>query len=178
MSSFLKYIFVIWLFAVSNISFGLSYDLEITEQALQEKVSAMMPIEKKRMFVTVTLSDPQVDLLKDQNRIGFVVKVTASMPGQLQGSGRASVSGSVRYEPVSGAFYVDDPVVESFDVEKLPAKYAPMLKELSQTTISKALMQYPVYTLDESRFDQKMAKSMLESVEVNNEILYIKLKAF
>ncbi len=155
-----------------------SYTLEVTEQELQEKVSAMMPIEKQHLFVTVTLSDPDIDLIKGSNKIGVFVNISAVVPGAIQGTGRAKIVGSLIYKPAEGAFYFEEPLVETFEVDQLSAEYAPMLKELSQVSVSKALSRYPVYTLKDDKIEQQLAKSVLESIEVKDEVLFIHLSAF
>ena len=79
-----------------------SYTLEISEEELQSKVSAMMPMKKKNMFVAVTVLDPKVDLIKQSNEIGVFANVEVVALGSLKGSGRANITGTLNYDAKKG----------------------------------------------------------------------------
>jgi len=64
-------IIFILLSVVSQVVFALEYIQEITEQEIQKKVSTLMPIEKKKYFVTVKISNPEIDLIKETDEIGI-----------------------------------------------------------------------------------------------------------
>lgn len=163
---------------LSSIAMAFSYTLEITEQELQEKVSAMMPLEKKKFFVTVILSEPKVELLKETNEISIFSNLEALAPGGLKGSGRAKITGSLSYDANEGAFYLNNPKIESIEIDKMPEKYSPKIKQLTQTAVSKAMSVYSVYKLKDDNLKHKLAKATLESISVDGGKLLVVLSAF
>lgn len=155
-----------------------SYTLEMTEAQIQEKVSAMMPLKRKQFFVTVTLSNPKVVLIKDSNRMGIYLNVEALIPGISKGEGRGWVTGSISYNTSKGAFYLNEARIETLEIDNLAPVYSDKVKQLAQTVVTKAMAQYPVYQFDEQDMQQKFAKAMLESVEVKDERLRVTLSLF
>ena len=125
----IKYLLFSALILVSQLAF--SYTLEITEADIQEKVSAIMPIEKTKFFVKVKLSNPQVDLLKTGNRMAIHLNVETSIPNVVKGSGRGKVSGNLSYEASEGAFYFKDAKLESMEIDGLPQKYADKVTKIA-----------------------------------------------
>jgi len=172
----IKYLLFSALILVSQLAF--SYTLEITEADIQEKVSAIMPIEKTKFFVKVKLSNPQVDLLKTGNRMAIHLNVETSIPNVVKGSGRGKVSGNLSYEASEGAFYFKDAKLESMEIDGLPQKYADKVTKIAEAIISKALGKYPVYKFTDKDVKQKIAKSTLESIEVRDEVLMVTLSLF
>ena len=168
-------LFSVLLFISSSV---FSYTLEITEKEIQEKVSAMMPLEKKQFFVTVKLSDPKVELIKDSDRMGIFLNVGAVIPGVMKGAGRGRMTGSISYDPIKGAFYFKEVNIETLEIDNLAPEYAEKIKLLAQTVVSKSMSQYPVYQFKDTDIKQKLAKSTLESVEVKNERLLVTLSIF
>jgi len=53
----------------SQVASALSYTMEITEQELQQRVTAMMPIQVTKPPITVVFLDPKVRLLKDSDEV-------------------------------------------------------------------------------------------------------------
>lgn len=171
-------IIMIGILVFSQFSQALSYTLEITEQELQEKVSAMMPMEKKKFFVTVIVSNPQVDLIEESNEIGVFVNIEAIAPGGVKGAGSAKIIGTLSYDKEKGAFYLNNPKIISMDINKMPEKISPKIQQVSQLALTKALSKYPVYKFKDDNLKHKLAKATLESIEVKNEKLLVTLGIF
>jgi len=66
-----RVLLALFLMASTQLAMAFSYTLEISEQDLQEKISKMMPMEKKKYFVTVILSSPEVSLAEGLTRKGL-----------------------------------------------------------------------------------------------------------
>ena len=163
---------------VAPASLGFSYDLEMTEAELQEKISVLMPIERKKLFFTVVVSDPKVDLLSDSNEIAIFANLAATAPGGLNLTGRTQLQGSLSYDAEKGAFYFHNPKVMTIEIDQLPEQFAPKVKELTQSAMFKATEKRPIYTLKEDDLKQKLAKSVLKSIEVKDKKLVATLGAF
>lgn len=162
----------------SSLASAFTYTLEITEEELQSKVEAMMPIEKKKFFVTVVLSAPDVDLKVGDDLIGLSTNIHVAAPGGVNGEGNAKITGTLRYEANAAAFYFDNPRVVKLDSKNISPDVLPMVKELSQLAVSKILEVKPVYKLTDDKLKHKLAKSMLLSVKVENNLLLVELSAF
>jgi hypothetical protein len=170
--------FAIVFLALVQSSFVFSYTLEISESELQKKVSAMMPMKKKNMFVTVTLSEPKIDLIKESNKIGVFTNIEVIALGNLKGSGRANITGTLKYVAEKGEFYFKNPTVVSLEVDNVTKKFIPKIKELTQSAITKAMSVYPIYKFKDDDIRHKLAKSALKSVIVEQEKLLVTLSLF
>jgi len=160
---------------------ALSYTVEISEKDIQEKVSAMMPVEKKQFFITVRIFDPKIELIKDSDRIGIFTNVEVHAPGGVYGAGRGKIIGTIRYDATSAAFYFQDLAIESFELDHLPGGSAPALKVIAQAVgvvANQAMLVYPVYILTDDDMQQKLLKSTLESVKVEDGLLKVTLSLF
>jgi hypothetical protein len=166
------------LFLVSHVVFALDYTQEITELEIQEKVSAFMPIEKKKYFVTVKISNPKIDLIKKTDEIGILANIEAFAPGGITGSGEIMVKGSLDYDPKKGEFYFKSPKIVSLTIDKVPHKIIPKIQGIAQIALSKAMAVYPVYKFKDDNLKHKLAKAVLKSLKVKNEKLILTLGVF
>ena len=161
------------LFAQSAHAF--SYTVEITEAELQEKVAKIMPLVKKKFFVTVTLSEPIVDLQTEDNNIAVFSNIGVTAPGGIKVSGELKINGTLEYEQSTHEFFLKNPELESLDIDKVPEKYLPKIKSLAQQIIKKVLAKKPVYKLKDDNIKHQLAESLLKSITIKDEILYAEL---
>lgn len=170
----------VWFFCLSVVfsSVSLAYTLEVSEEEIQKRIEAVMPIEKKQLFFTVRLSEPKVELTKGSDRLGLFLNVDVLVPSVAKGAGKGKITGKIRYEKSEGAFYIDEPIIESIEVKRFPAKYTNKMRGLTQTLLAKALSKYPVYQFKDKDIKQKMAKATLKTVEIKDEKLLITLGLF
>ena len=175
----MKNIFVVvMLMLISQMTMAFSYTMEISEKELQDKVSAIMPLEKSKFFVKVMLSEPVVDLIKTNNKISILSKIDIKAPAGIKGSGKIQISGSLSYDSKKGAFYFKNPEIIMIKINKVPDKYMPKIKKISQNIATKILATKPIYKFKDNKLKHKLAKSVLESVTVQEEKLLVKLSAF
>ena len=163
------------MFVASQAANALTYTVEISEAELQEKIEKLMPIEKKKFLVTVTLSDPDVDLTVGEYQIGLFSNVHVHAPGGVKGKGEVKIVGALRYDAENGQFFFDNPKIEQLSSENIPPKVLPTVKELAQLSVSKYLETKPVYKLSDEKLKHKLAKAMLQSVKVEDNHLLLKL---
>lgn len=159
-------------------STALAYEVVITQEKLQAKLDAMMPIERKEFILAIVISEPKLELLAETNEVAVGLNVSATAPGGLRGAGKGRLRGEVRYASESGAFFIDRPVLETLEIERVPQALSRDIKSIAQLAISEALVAYPIYTLDDTDLQQRMAKSMLKSVRVQNSALVFELSPF
>ncbi len=161
-----------------GVSNAFSYTLELPEAELQAKADAMMPLEKKKLFVTTILTNPVIDLLASTNEIGLTTDVSVKAPGNISGSGKVSFRGSLRYENDSGSFFFEDLNIDSLIVEKVPSESIPKIKKMLESVARKFLATNPVYKFKDDNLKHKLAKSSLKSIRVDSEILFVELGLF
>ena len=166
------------MFAFSQASLALGYTMEFTEAEIQQKVTAMMPMKKKKYFITVKFTNPVVDLLEKDNRIGILPDIAIKVPGGIRGKGTANISGSLRYDNKKGAFYLNKAVLKELKIDEVPDKHIPTIKDIAQLTLDKFTTVKPIYKLKNDNLKQKLAKSLLKSIKVENEKLFVELSPF
>jgi hypothetical protein len=168
------------IFLVLNCASALafSYTLELSESEIQERVDVMMPLEKKKFFVTTVLTNPIIDLIESTNALGLSTDVAFKAPGNIVGSGRISFAGTLRYDNDVGAFYFDNLKLVSLDIKKVPSEFLPKIKKILQSVANKFLEKKPVFKFKDNNLKHKLAKSILKSIAVENENLVIELGLF
>lgn len=162
----------------SQIAMAFSYTLKITEEELQSKVSAMMPIEKKTFFITIILSKPDIDLSVGNNEIGVFSHIDVMAPGGINGTGKARITGSLRYDSEKSEFFFKNPKIVSLESGDIPPHLLPKVRDVAQLAASQFLSTRPVYRLSDDNLKQKLVKAVLQSVNVKNNLLIIELRVF
>lgn len=163
---------------LSNSIYAFSFTKEFTEAEIQEKVAAMMPLEKKKFFITVIFSNPIVDLLESNNKIGIISDIQVKAPGGIKGKGKAHITGSLSYNNKKGEFYLNNPIISELKVDRVPEKYLPKVKNVAELALKKITSVRPIFKLKDNNLKQKLAKSLLKSIKVEKEKLIVELSPF
>ena len=170
----MKYLITLILVAVANLTYALSYTQEFTEAELQEKIEAVMPLEKKH-FASIILKNPKLDLLEESNELSIKIDIEAYVPGSVKNTGTATISGSISYDPTQGTFHLINPKVVDLHIDNVLEEHQSTIKNIAQLAITNAMAKLPIYKLNDDNLQQKLAKSVLESVNIHNGKLLIKL---
>ena len=156
-----------------------SYKVELSEKKLQKKISAMMPMEASKYYFTVTLSEPEIELIEGRNEIGVFTHIEVVVPkikrAKIKGSGRTKITGSLSYESERCEFFFKNPVIEMLEIDKVSERYIPVVKSIVQFIAHKILAKFPVYRLKDENLKHKLAKSMLQSITVKDKKLLLEL---
>lgn len=155
-----------------------SYTKEFTEAELQNMLSAMMPLSKTKYFVTLTFTQPKLHLLEDSNELGLGANIRANALGAFSGNGTTYLTGSISYNQEEGAFYFHNPKLVELKLNGVAKKQETEIQKLAQSTIASLLATRPIYILNDNDLKQKLAKSTLESVKVENGKLIVSLSVF
>lgn len=161
----------------SPFSMALSYNIEITEDELQEKVDEIMPLKKSKLFMTVILSEPDIKLTEGDDEIGIFSLIEVITPVGI-GKGKTYITGTISYDPEKAAFFYKKPKIATLEIDKVPKKYIPKVKKIAEKLARKILEKKPVYKLKDDSLKQKLAKSMLKSVSVKDNVLLLELSVF
>ena len=165
---------------LSQMAMALSYTLELSEEKLQNEVSAMMPMVKKNFFFTVTLSDPKIELIEGRNEISIfthvdVVALKGIQKSGIRTSGTTKIIGSLSYQAETSEFFFQNPTIEELEIKKVSDEYVFIIKAIVQRIARKMLVTQPIYRLKDNNFKDKLAKAMLQSVSVENKKLVLEL---
>ena len=172
MIKFLLFLLVANLVLASN---ALAYTFKFTEAQLQERVSAMMPITRKKFMVTVVVSNPKLQLLKTGNLISVTSDLTATIPGGLQASGNVQITGTISYNRERGTFHLKNPTIEQMQVNGLPEKMQGTVRNLAQNGLIRTMHKRPLFQLKDDNLKHKLAKASLKSVAVKEGVLHVEL---
>ncbi len=169
---------ILLLAAFKNMAFN--YNLEISEKKLQKTVQSMMPMVKKKFFITVTLSDPQIHLIEATNEIAVYTHINVKFPkgvsaGEISSSGKLKIKGTLSYKSDTGQFFYKNPVIEKLEIHKVSEKYMAKLKTMIQLVAKQTLEILPVYTLKDDNLKNKLAKAMLQSITVKDKKLLLEM---
>lgn len=161
---------------ISPASHALTYQLKMSEQEIQERVEALMPLTRKNALMTVVVTNPKIALIKATNELSIFANIDLTSLGRFKGSGQGNIIGTLGYDKEQAVFFLANPRIKNLQVNNLPAMYSSKIQEVSQLLLKQALIKYPVYKLKDNDIKQKLAKSLLESVHVENEQLVATLK--
>ncbi|MCK5663853.1 MAG: DUF1439 domain-containing protein [Thiotrichaceae bacterium] len=153
-----------------------TYILELSEAKLQKKVSSMMPMEKNKYFLSVILSEPEVELIEGGSEIGLYIHIEVRAVKGISASGRVKLTGALSYQADTSEFFFKNPTIESLEIARLSEKYLVSVKKIIQLIARKMLAVRPIYKLKDDKVKHKVAKSMLQSISVNNKKLLLELK--
>jgi len=173
----LRCLFIICLLSFSQLTFALSYTVKITEKELQSKLDARLPIEKKNSYIAAKIYGSTVELIEGSDQIGVFSNIELTVLGSIKGTGRSYVKGNISYDANAGAFYVHNPIIVSLEVDDIPPQLLPEIQKIAQISLQKASQHYPIYKLKEDDLQHKMAKAVLESVQIKEQTLQLKLSA-
>jgi len=171
----MKYITALILITIANLTHAFSYTQEFTEAELQQKIEAMMPLEKKKYFVTIIVTAPKLDLLEGSDELSIKADIAMQAIAGIKGSGTTTITGSITYNPAQGSFHLLNPTVADLHIDGIDEQYQPKIKQMAQTAITNSMANFPLYTLQDNDLKQKLAKSVLESVVISDGKLLVKL---
>lgn len=158
--------------------YAFSYTLELTEGELQEKADSLMPLEKRKFFITTILTNPIIDLTNGSNEIALSTDVQVKAPGNIAGKGNVNFIGSIRYENKSGSFFFDNLKIVSLDIRQVSAETLPKIRKMLEFVAKKFLSVKPIFTFKDDSLKHKLAKATLKSVTVEHEKLLVELSVF
>lgn len=148
---------------------ALALTVPIPEKALQARIGEQFPLTRRMpLGIDVELANPVVRLAGQDGRIGLALDAAVGLPNQAALSGRADVSGLVRFDPAQGRFLLDDPRLESLQVPGVPPSYAALVQATVNAAAASLLRSLPLYTLGTGSFAESYAKRHLKSVRVKD----------
>jgi Protein of unknown function (DUF1439) len=120
----------------------------ITEAQLQQKLQdkLLAPITVMRIF-NVTLSQPVIRLDGQTERMTALLDATVSNPLSRSVSGKATISGKLRFDAATQSVLLADARIDALNVDGLGGRYPELLTLLGQQLGADLLNDLPLYTL-------------------------------
>ncbi|MEN8132687.1 MAG: DUF1439 domain-containing protein [Pseudomonadota bacterium] len=155
------------------------YVVRIPEKQLQEKLEEQLPFSKSHLFIfQVTLNSPRVTLTSGSDRINagldFILNIKLGSEEKPL-SGSLDASGSIKYEPEEGQFYITDPIIEQLSIQGIPEKTISKAEAVIQKALAGYYTTHPIHELKADNIKQAAAKLLLKNVLVENKELVIVL---
>lgn len=165
--------------------------LVFTQADLQERLEKKFPLKKKvsikkHEVMTFVLSNPQVVLQEETNRIGLHLDSNCELPEigfkeavflhiRLGVPGTMFFTGELDYRPKKGEFYFERLQLHELETPGLPAKYEEDLKKVLSAAIGAYLNAVPIYTLEDKGLKEDIGRLILRSIVVKNGELIVVL---
>jgi hypothetical protein len=160
---------------------GERYQLVLTEEQLVSKLNEKFPIDKTYFFVIdLHLANPQLALENGSNRIAFGCDIETKIDIEVNSEkrvgalrGTLKLSGKIRYDDAEGAFFLEDPIVETMYIVGIPNKWSGKVNEAVTRAVSEFLNRAPIYRLHPTDMKKAAARLILRNVEVVDKKLVV-----
>ncbi|RKU01361.1 DUF1439 domain-containing protein [Burkholderia sp. Nafp2/4-1b] len=115
---------------------------------VQKAVARKFPYQKTvAQIVDVSLANPAVNLLPDQNRVAVQLDAHFASPLlRAPVSGKFTVSGQLAYDAPSRSVVLKAPAVDSLVLDGDAQMYAQQISAAAGLLATQALTNYPIYT--------------------------------
>lgn len=142
--------------------------ITIEQPEIQQRVSALFPIQRDVLLARVTLQNPVVILREGSDRIGVDLDVRVALPLLPEQTGKLGASGKLAYRPAEKAFYLEVPTVDRLEIAGVPPEHAAQLRGAAEAVVRLVLASQPVYQLAQRDYKEVAAEHVLENVSVRN----------
>ncbi len=142
--------------------------IELTEQDLQTRLATYFPVQNCALIVVCfDVAAPQVKLIEGSDRIALSTDLSAAL-GQRRYPGSLAFSGKVRYVAKDGDFFLDDIVIDRFELAGIPIHYTEILRARGPGLLRGAFSTRPIYSLKGNTLQQRLARLAISDVRVVN----------
>lgn len=146
------------------------FSFSLTQDQIQKKFESKLPLTYEKFFCSLTLSDPNVTILEEGNRVAVKIKATAKIPFVGEKNGTAVLSGIIIFSKEKKSVFLGDPKIDLFSIEGLPSDKAETFKQLAQLAVEQTLKQTPIYQLPDGA-----TARVIKSIEVKEGKLNVSL---
>ena len=165
---------LIILFIISTSLFSLSFEKEITQAELQEKIEKKFPYKKNKLFAKFIFSNPSIDLKDGVSSI--FVKVDVDVISDLlevKETFLIEANGAIFYDAKTTDVFLKNAEVTSIKNIKPNSKFnieqIPDIKKTLSSLLNKHFAKKPVYNLKNSKNTSvSMASSFLQDIRVKD----------
>ena len=143
-------------------------EIVFTQADLQSKVEKSFPVKKKKEFVKVELSNPDILLAAGSERIGMRMQIAVALPGMGTVSGAMEADGDLVYRSDEGKIAITNTRLRQLDIEEVPSAYQKTVEAIAASLAKRHLSDVTVYTLNQDDFKESLAKLILRTIAVED----------
>jgi hypothetical protein len=124
--------------------------IDISQAQLLERIASRFPVKQRYLgLFEVTLDQPRLRLLPEENRVGTELSylVGVPLPGSSDIKGKLELSYGLRYEPSDTTLRLTQARVERLDVDGLNAAQAAQVKKVGGLLTEDLLKEAVVHRL-------------------------------
>lgn len=154
----------------------LGSQVTFTHPQLQHALDGEFPRRLERLggLVTVDLSEPTLSIPYSAERLRLEFDASFMAAGGRSTRGHFALSSALRYDPATRGLHLQDPVIESIDIDSLGGAIDATARELLQAWLVDYARQEPVYQLGDSLVD-RIAGRRIDSTTISNGVVVLNL---
>jgi Protein of unknown function (DUF1439) len=124
------------------------HTVTVSEAQLQQKLQAKLiaPMTVMKIF-SLALTNPVIKLDGQTERMSASLDAQISNPFSRAMSGKAAISGKLRFDAISNSVLLTDARLESLNIDGLGGRNAELVSILGQQLGTELLKDFPLYTL-------------------------------
>lgn len=150
----------------------------IDEAEVQRRLERRFPRDFKLRddTLTVTLSNPQATLPRDQTHLELAFDMHLNVPGlRRQPQGHFALVSGLRYDPATYSLYLHEPILTALDLPLGATLQGEQLKAMSNELLADYARNVPVYTLSEHRRNDIPMGRSIDAVDIDNGRIIIRV---
>jgi hypothetical protein len=155
--------------------FGFSYDIELSQKQLQEKIEKKFPYEKKKFLSTVVFSNPEIILKDGSEKVYIHIEIKVNITNKISFYAYGEINGKIFYDNNSKEFYLQEFEIDELVMDQVPLKFHNMIQTSIETVSKIVLNKYPVYKIKADDLKKTVAVLLLKNINVKNEKMIITL---
>lgn len=168
-----KYILILLLLLSSTL---LAFDYIITPKELNEKIQQKFPLEKKFLFSTLTFSNPNLSIYKENNFINFDCDVQSPALRLEDGSvAKFKVFGTSSINYDGDNIYLENVKIEQIQNNSLSPQFAQKVKGATSLLLNLYFAQKPIFKLDEANLAIQAVKPFISNVIIEDGVIKVLL---
>lgn len=163
--------------SLSTLGAMLGSQVTFTQPQLQHALDRSFPRQFDELggLVSLRLAEPTLSIPHDSTRLRLDFDVGLSAGGGSLGTtGHFALSSGLRFDPGTRGLHLQDPVIESVDVDGLGGAMNTTAREVLGTWLADYARNEPVYRLDDSLL-QRLASRRVQSTEIDHGVVVMNL---
>lgn len=166
-----KTIFGGLIYLISLSAWSVEYEVAFEQTQIQQQIDNVLPVTKQSPLAQVEVKAAQLTLLDKDDRLKISAQLNVITLGDFKTEGKVDLESGLRYDSLKGEFYFQNVKVLDLQAESIPPSLIPQLAIITEQVLNQVLVNYPIYTLDQTEINQHLLKSSLKSIKVRDKKL-------
>lgn len=145
-----------------------AFETNLSDIHVQSILQNYFPVREYATIARVTLEEPKVLLEKNNKNIILMIPVNANIIGDALHQGHVRVLVNLSYKSSSGGLYLNNPVMNQFEMPTVDKKMMVELSEFIKTILKNSLPLVQIYKLKERDLNHSLSKSALKQSQIED----------